>query len=122
MPEFVPDISAGLAAGNHFLKGYLEACEFTDQEQWGDKVTGFSDQFIEIAETDCATFYGTHSHMWANEPDYNDERAGNDFWYSRNGHGTGFWDRDLQHKDKLHRESKQFGSVDSYVGDDGKVY
>lgn len=25
---------------------------------------------------------------------YNMRRAGNDFWYTRNGHGTGFWDRD----------------------------
>lgn len=52
--------------------------------------------------------------------------AGHDFWLDRNGHGTGFWDRDYNGHDeigeKLSEASKKFGSSDLYVGDDGKLY
>lgn len=49
--------------------------------------------------------------------------AGHDFWLTRNGHGTGFWDRglgDLGHK--LTAAAKVYGSCDIYVGDDNKLY
>ena len=46
-----------------------------------------------------------------------------DFWLTRNGHGAGFWDRGLGSVgDELTKNAKPFGSVDAYVGDDGKVY
>lgn len=58
-----------------------------------------------------------------------DERAGHDFWLTRNGHGSGFWD-EYYGPDKLIRNaclhlsdaSKAYGSFDLYVGDDGKIY
>jgi hypothetical protein len=52
-----------------------------------------------------------------------DERAGHDFWLTRNGHGAGFWDRGLGNiGDSLSEACRAFGSSDLYVGDDGKVY
>jgi hypothetical protein len=52
-----------------------------------------------------------------------DERAGHDFWLTRNGHGAGFWDRGLgQVGDMLSKACKPYGSCDLYVGDDGKIY
>lgn len=54
---------------------------------------------------------------------YSESNAGHDFWLTRNGHGAGFWDRDLGDVgDKLSEASKAAGEVDLYVGDDGKVY
>ncbi len=52
------------------------------------------------------------------------ERAGHDFWLTRNGHGAGFWDGDWPEEDgkKLTEASKVFGEYDLYIGDDGKVY
>ena len=60
------------------------------------------------------------------------EMAGHDFWLTRNGHGTGFWDRDYlkplpglaSHDpgEELTKASKKFGEVWPYVGDDGKVH
>lgn len=48
--------------------------------------------------------------------------AGHDFWLSRNGHGTGFWDRGLGDLgDRLHAAAKVYGSVDLLVTSDGKV-
>ena len=50
--------------------------------------------------------------------------AGHDFWLTRCGHGAGFWDGDWNepHASALDALSKQFGNVDLYVGDDGKIY
>ena len=52
-----------------------------------------------------------------------DDQIGHDFWLTRNGHGAGFWDRDLGDiGDKLTEACKEFPQVDLYVGDDGKIY
>ena len=50
-------------------------------------------------------------------------QVGHDFWLTRNGHGTGFWDRGLgQLGDDLTKWAKASGECSLYVGDDGKVY
>jgi hypothetical protein len=53
-----------------------------------------------------------------------EEQAGHDFWLTRNGHGAGFWDGDWPEPaaTKLTKESKAYGNIDLYVGDDGKIY
>ena len=53
------------------------------------------------------------------------ELAGHDFWLTRNGHGTGFWDygRWAQPFDKyLDAIATSYGTSDLYVGDDGLLY
>ncbi len=52
------------------------------------------------------------------------ERAGHDFWLTRNGHGAGFWDGDWPkpYADTLTQAAKAFGECDLYVGDDGAIY
>jgi hypothetical protein len=57
-----------------------------------------------------------------NTPD--EAQAGRDFWYTRNGHGCGFWDGDWPepYATQLTDACKSFGEVDIYLGDDGKVY
>jgi len=79
---------------------------------------------------DCAAFQTANSAMLERayalgeaQMIYDEERAGRDFWYSRNGHGVGFWDRGLgEVGDMLHKAAQSFRQVDSYVGDDGLVY
>jgi len=52
-----------------------------------------------------------------------DEQNGHDFWLTRNGHGTGFWDRGYGLVgERLTEACRPYGSVDLYVGDDGKIY
>lgn len=54
---------------------------------------------------------------------YDEAQAGHDFWLTRNGHGAGFWDRGLgEIGAALTKASESYGSVDLYLGDDGKVY
>ena len=50
------------------------------------------------------------------------EVIGHNFWLTRNGHGTGFWDLGLgELGDKLTDWAKSMGGANLYVGDDGKV-
>jgi hypothetical protein len=52
------------------------------------------------------------------------ERIGRDFWFTRNGHGVGFWDGDYVEElgQRLTTASKVFGESHLYVGDDGMIY
>lgn len=53
-----------------------------------------------------------------------EELAGHDFWLTRNGHGSGFWDGDWPKEmgERLTASSKRFGSCWLFVGDDGKIH
>ena len=53
-----------------------------------------------------------------------DEKAGDDFWLNRNGHGAGFWDGDWPEEagNRLDKASEAFGEYNLYVGDDGKIH
>lgn len=57
------------------------------------------------------------------ESGLSDSDAGYDFWLTREGHGTGFWDRGLGDVgERLSKAAKAYGEFDLYVGDDGKIY
>ena len=54
---------------------------------------------------------------------YGLDQAAHDFVLTRNGHGTGFWDRGLgEVGEDLTAQSKPYGEVNTYVGDDGVLY
>lgn len=69
---------------------------------------------------DCQAFQRDHHDDIALDP----ERAGHDFWLTRNRHGAGFWDGDWPHEvgRRLTDASHAYGGVDLYVGDDGLIY
>lgn len=135
-----------------FTAGYVEALFFTEDspglttEEWraeceagtnegalpGD--VGFADLAPETLARiieDCAKFQRTgawYEVNWIEDegdlPSDMDAQAGRDFWYTRNGHGVGFWDGDWPepYATALTEAADAFGSVDAYLGDDGKVY
>jgi len=129
-----------------FAMAYVTAALFTEEENLkesfdafiGDPEDGFSlefsDQAIQQIKTDCAEFLTLADGIL--EPIRNefggctvDEHAGRDFWYTRNGHGCGFWDGEemWEHFDKgddkaLTKLAKEQGEVDLYMGDDGKLH
>jgi hypothetical protein len=86
---------------------------------------------------DCEKFYDEQEESWA-ELEYrkgtqesmvqlglSDEQAGRDFWLSRNGHGSGFFDEDDLSENmqkRLQSAAKKFGTFDLYVGDDGQIH
>lgn len=53
-----------------------------------------------------------------------EELAGHDFWLTREAHGAGFWDGDwsAEADEAMTFKSAEFGEVDWYIGDDGKIY
>lgn len=75
---------------------------------------------------DCAAFVEAHLDdlMWATDREvYDWTNAGHDYAFSRNGHGTGYFDRDLDEiGDRLQQAAQDAGEVYAYVGDDGLVY
>lgn len=74
------------------------------------------------AERDCQAFLEMCAADLA-ASGLGDGQIGHDFWLSRNGHGAGFWDRDLgEIGERLTKAAKTFGEINLYVGDDGKVY
>ena len=75
-----------------FLEAYLDALEWTevhsDNPDLRDSL-GFSSELLEMAKNDCEAFLAANGDI----PDDLLSQAGHDFWLTRNGHGTGFWDR-----------------------------
>jgi hypothetical protein len=49
-------------------------------------------------------------------------RAGHDFWLTRCGHGSGFWDGDWSCDQPLTKAAQSFGELNPYAGDDGRIY
>lgn len=52
------------------------------------------------------------------------EKAGHDFWLTRNHHGAGFWDGDWTEPaaTRLTDAAHAFGECNLYVGNDGRIY
>lgn len=106
-----------------FLRGYLDCALFTtdphppggcDYIESGRSVELFPklpEPFIEKAKTDCAKFESENAELLAKAGDF--EQNGSDFWYTRNGHGIGFWDRDYPDDvaDPLTEAAEKFGEV-----------
>jgi hypothetical protein len=99
---------------------------FTSEDDDG---TPFDDGYgpDDIAPETVAAFYeDCEAFATANADDLatmSPEQAGHDFWLTQNRHGAGFWDRGLGAVgDRLTAAAHAYGSVDLYVGDDGKVY
>lgn len=83
---------------------------------------------LETMLADCKRFQEENADDIDDGPDDGDynswERAGHDFWLTRNGHGAGFWDGDWEEAagERLTEASKAFGEVYLYVGDNGTIY
>ena len=135
MPQFEMEGANELEfkALDSFTQGYIEAMFFTDsgpeEGQLGD--AGFNELASETLKKivkDCTQyqFDNVAALLSAYERDYDETQAGRDFWFTRNGHGVGFWDREelepLGLADTLSEAARAFCGTDSYIGDDGKVY
>lgn len=70
---------------------------------------------------DCKKFRETYAELLA-QSGLADEQAGHDFWLSRNGHGSGFFDEGTEVDDELQAAAKTFDEVNLEVSDEGTVY
>jgi hypothetical protein len=79
---------------------------------------------------DVADFVADNLDDIAETPEYQEgsyvesaSTVGHDLWLTRNGHGTGFWDRGLgELGTRLTCAAHAMGASELYVGDDGRVH
>ena len=110
-----------------FRDAYITAALWTSDDIFGmpldmNYTTGdISGELMDQMIEDCAAFLAK-----ADIPDNLLPQAGHDFWLTRNGHGSGFWDRPEIYGEEKAREltalANTFEVVELYVGDDGRIY
>lgn len=133
MPEFTldhgtRDAGQRFQALDEFTQGYIEAMFFTetgtsdDGDMENATVADLAEETWRRIESDCKRFMDNVVIVVA--IDGREGEAGRDFWYTRNGHGAGFWDGDWPEPfaGMLSAAARGFGAVDLYMGDDGKLY
>jgi len=125
MPEFqlagADNVAFKRCSG--FEQGYVMAMFFADMpayESWS--FDELSESALRKIKEDCAAFCADHKTL--DFIDGNESHAGRDFWYTRQGHGCGFWDGDWEKEagEYLTKRAKQFGECWPYKVDDGLIY
>jgi hypothetical protein len=112
---------------NAFLRGYVACALWLADEDDGEAYEeDLAPEALESMRADCAAFErDNEADLDAYEAETGRDRdhAGHDFWLTRNGHGTGFWDRGAGDVGKrLTAASAAYGDSDLYRGDDGSLY
>lgn len=106
------------------VRGYLEAAMFCDTEDIPSSNL-FSLSATARAYGECARFvHDNYDALWAaRHAGLTWLQLGRDLWFTRNGHGVGFWDRSLGDLgEQLTEAAKAMGGQDIYIGDDSFVY
>ena len=107
-----------------FVGGYITCALWSSTDESGDPLDNNHDRsniddstMLDIV-IDCWTFVKNNHHLINGAMTWS--QAGHDFWLTRNGHGAGYWDRDLGEVGELLSEAATaFGNVDLFVLDDG---
>ena len=122
-------IRPGRSALTQFVDAYIETALWSStdnsDESGGEPLDKNYSRSDIAPETRREMFLDAVSFYRANLMDFDDPaQAGHDFWLTRNGHGTGFWDRDYPESvaNRLTNASKAYGEYNLYVGDDGRIY
>lgn len=114
MPEFIlaGKESPKFLELDEFTQGYIEAIFFTEESPQTStedfiNIASFelenndgsipsdlcfddlAPESLEVIMKDCECFHSQHSKMYEG----NSRQAGIDFWFTRNHHGAGFWDK-----------------------------
>jgi hypothetical protein len=119
-----------------FLHAYIVAALWSSTDDAGEPLDSvftpddIAPQTLEEMRADCADFVQSNASdlagycarmecgQWTGE-----QRAGHDFWLTRNGHGAGFWDRGLGDLGaRLSDAARVYGGVDLFTADDGLIY
>lgn len=101
---------------NTLILAYLEAIDFTETGDTDQPVPGtpLYHLFLRECVIDCLSFYSRIA-CYLDGTDNELARAGHDFWFTRNGHGCGFWDGDWPtYGEMFTKISKGYGEVDAH--------
>ena len=106
-----------------FTQAYMEAILFSESDNSNDQggdplelnydITDFSAEALRKIKKDCDAFQ-QESQLRLYDGSEVAVKAGHDFWFTRVGHGAGFWDGDWPEPEstRLTELSKKFGNVD----------
>lgn len=120
------------AALDDFTQGYITAAYWTADE--GLDELAFADlatESLEQADGACQTFQRDNAaalaaayEHGAQAKAYTARGAGVDFWLTRNGHGSGFADREFKDAlaGSLADAARAWGACDLYLGDDDRLH
>jgi hypothetical protein len=115
---------------DYFTEGYIECAVWATSDDKGEPLDALDADLhpdaIARMVADCDDF------QKANRADLNeakdtyhrpDSYLGHDFFLTRNGHGTGFWDRGMgELGERLTKAAHDCGEVYLYVADDGFIH
>ena len=94
---------------HHYLHAALW-CEGLDDKDIEDILPAS----ITNARKDIKLFVDTNKKL-LEQSGLSDEQIGHDFWLTRNGHGAGFWDREIgKVGDKLTNACKKFTTINLF--------
>ena len=133
MPQFQldqggQDSAKRFTALDAFTQSYIEAVFFTEataDTEIGANATldDLSPEAWQTMIEQCDVFKKAAGQALID--DYGHTEAGHDFWFTRNGHGVGFWEGDhgkLETWRWLDILARTFVGVNLYRGDDGLIY
>lgn len=110
---------------DELVNAYLDTVVFTDFGSDSDIPADarFSPLAIAEAHRDARNFFNANKDLLG---DNTADSMMHDLWFTRNGHGVGFWDRPEKWGEEnakiLTRCAECVGELWTYVGDDGLVY
>ena len=101
-----------------FTSAYLSCALWASTDENGEQLdvydaSDIAPETLAQMVADCESFQDANAEDLAQ---CDADRAGSDFWLSRNGHGAGFFDGPYPGDmgDRLQRAAKVYGSVDLY--------
>lgn len=115
-----------------FTRAYIEAALWSTNDESDESggepldanysIDDIAPETMEMIVEDCADFQKRFGDLLS-EISLDDGQAGHDFWLSRNGHGAGFFDLDVDEefehvRDALQDAAESYGEFDLYVGDE----
>jgi hypothetical protein len=119
-------------AREEWALNHPEVTERDDMKRFDFDTDDLDPDALSKMTADATVFWNRNGSYILAREEYNDrgewnivQRAASDFYLTRNGHGSGFWDKPNlwgPYSDKFANDSKWFGSTDLTLGEDGKVY
>lgn len=117
-----------------FTKGYITCAlwsETDENEECLDAVYSIEDiteESIQLIIAECKTFQDENKALLNQYYDLykhweytSEEMAGHDYWLTRNGHGTGFWDRGLGELGEALTKACQYQARHLFINEDEKL-
>lgn len=110
-----------------FIDGFIEAFYFADTGEESQPPTDaeLSKPARQRITIDCLAFlYRMQCYLEADTVTADMQQAGHDFYFTRQGHGVGYWETDRgygPYSDMLDAAAKAFPELDFYLSDDNEI-